>query len=92
MSTRTLYPVISEPPSLTGAIQLTSASALPAVTITAVGAPGTVLGVTGALAGDAAETPTTLVAVTVNEYAVPLTRPVTVRPVAVATAGRSRPT
>jgi len=87
-----VYPVTGEPPSATGAVQPTSASALPAVAITAVGAPGTVLGVTGALSNDAGETPTTLVAVTVNVYAVPLTRPVTVRLVAVPAAGRSRPT
>ena len=92
LTTRTLYPVITEPPSLTGAVQLTSASASPAVAITAVGAPGTVLGVTAALSNDAGERPTTLVAVTVNLYAVPLVRPVTVRLVAPAAAGRSRPT
>jgi len=82
LTTPTLYPVIAEPPSLTGAVQLTSASALPAVAITAVGAPGTVLGVTAALSNDAGEVPTTLVAVTVNVYAVPLTRPETVAVVA----------
>ena len=65
---------------------------LPAVAVTAVGAPGTVNGVTAALADDAREVPATLVAVTVNVYAVPLTRPVTVRLDAVAAAGRSRPT
>ena len=65
---------------------------LPAVAVTAVGAPGTVNGVTAALADDAREVPATLVAVTVNVYAVPLVRPVTVRLDAPAAAGRSRPT
>jgi hypothetical protein len=48
--------------------------------VTPVGAPGAVAdaGVTGALATDAGEVPTALVAVTVNVYAVPLVRPVTV--------------
>jgi len=39
---------------------------------------GTALGVTAALAADGAEVPTALEAVTVNVYAVPLVRPVTV--------------
>ena len=82
LTTRTLYPVTAEPPSATGAVQPTSTSASPAVAITAVGAPGTVLAVTAALSNDAGEVPTTLVAVTVNVYAVPLTRPETVAVVA----------
>ena len=84
--------MIAEPPSLTGAVQLTSASALPAVAVTAVGAPGTVLGVTVVLVNEASEDPATLAAVTVNRYAVPLVKPVTARLVASAAAGRSRPT
>jgi hypothetical protein len=87
-----LYPVIAEPPSLAGAVHDTTAWAFPGVAATAVGAPGTVLGVTAALSNDAGEVPTTLVAVTVNVYAVPLVRAVTVRLVALAAAGRSRPT
>jgi hypothetical protein len=51
---------------------------LPAVAVTAVGAPGTVAGVTLLEASDAALVPTAFVAVTVNVYAVPLVRPVTV--------------
>src|SRR5665648_799197 len=74
----TVYPVIDEPPLLAGAVQLTIAEAFPGVANTAVGAPGTVLGVTTALATDAGEVPTLLVAVTVNVYAVPLASPVTV--------------
>src|SRR5665648_624107 len=78
----TVYPVIDEPPLLAGAVQLTVAEAFPGVADTAVGAPGTVLGVTAALATDASEVPTLLVAVTVNVYAVPLVNPVTVPVVA----------
>jgi hypothetical protein len=88
----TVYPVTGDPPLLEGATHETRAWVLPAVAVTAVGAPGTVNGVTAALADDAREVPATLVAVTVNVYAVPLTRPVTVRLDAVAAAGRSRPT
>jgi hypothetical protein len=78
----TVYPVIAEPPLLAGAVHDTPAWALPAVPPTPVGAPGTVRGVTAALAADAAEVPAALVAVTVNVYAVPLVRPVTVADVA----------
>ena len=42
------------------------------------GAPGTVAGVTAADAVEAALVPVALVAVTVNVYAVPLVKPVTV--------------
>ncbi|MBK6602781.1 MAG: hypothetical protein IPG28_14835 [Betaproteobacteria bacterium] len=51
---------------------------MPRVAVTAVGAPGTVAGVTAADAADAGPVPTALVAVTVNVYAVPLVRPDTV--------------
>jgi len=78
----TVYPVIAEPPLLAGAVQVTTAEAFPGVADTAVGAPGTVLGVTAALGDDAGEVPAALVAVTVNVYAVPLVRPVTVAVVA----------
>ena len=74
------------PPLLTGAVQDTTAEALPAVALTAVGAPGAVAGTTGvtaALGLEPALLPTALVAVTVNVYAVPLVRPVTVQLVAV---------
>ena len=60
--------------------------------VTPVGASGTVFGVTVALAVDATEDPATLVAVTVNLYAAPLVRPVTVTLLASAAAGRSSPT
>ena len=67
---------------LAGAVQLAVAEAFPGVADTPVGAPGTVLGVTAALAIDAGEVPTLLVAVTVNVYGVPLVSPVTVPVVA----------
>ena len=50
--------------------------------VTAVGPPGTVLGVVAALASDSGEVPIALVAVTVKVCAVPLARPVTVADVA----------
>ena len=74
----TVYPVIGEPPLLAGAVQRTVAEAFPGVADTAVGAPGTVLGVTAALATDASEAPAALAAVTVNVYPVPLVKPPTV--------------
>ena len=73
-----MYPMTADPPSLTGAVQDTTTSALPAVAATPVGAPGTVLGVTAALGSDAGEVPAGLVAVTVNLYEVPFVSPVTV--------------
>jgi hypothetical protein len=63
------------PPSLLGPVKLTVAWAFPGAAVTAVGAPGTVAGVTAADATDAGPVPTALVAVTVNVYAVPLERP-----------------
>jgi hypothetical protein len=65
---------------LAGAVQETAAEALPAVADTDVGAPGAVAGVTAGLAADGALVPAPLVAVTVNVYGVPLTRPITVQP------------
>ena len=44
------------------------------------------------LVNEASEDPATLVAVTVNRYAVPFVKPVTAKLVASAAAGRSRPT
>jgi hypothetical protein len=77
-----LYPVIAEPPLLGGAVHDTTACAFPGAAATAVGAPGTVLGVTAALGKEASELPAALAAVSVNVYAVPLVRPVTVAVVA----------
>ena len=67
------------PPLLAGAVQLTVACAFPATAAAAVGAPGTVAGVTALLAVEAGLGPTALVAVTVKVYAVPLVNPVTVQ-------------
>src|SRR5450631_3322474 len=77
---------MAEPPLLAGAAHDTTAEASPAVADTPVGAPGTALGVTAPLAGEAGEVPTPFVAVTVNVYEVPLVRPVTVAVVAPAVA------
>jgi hypothetical protein len=75
----TVYDVIGRPP-LGGAAQVTVAEPSPAVAVTPVGAPGTVgpVGVTEFEGSEGAPVPTALVAVTVNVYAVPFVRPVTV--------------
>ena len=67
---------------LDGAVHDTEAFVLPAVAVTAVGASGTVFGVTAVDADDAAESPTALLATTENVYAVPLVKPDTVTDVA----------
>ena len=73
-----MYVVTAEPPLDAGAVNATVADVDPAAaTAPMVGAPGTVAGVTGAEAADAAEVPPAFVAVAVNVYAVPLVRPVT---------------
>ena len=54
------------------------ACALPAVAVPIIGAPGTVTGVALFDAADAEPVPTSLVAVIVNVYGVPLVSPVTV--------------
>ena len=74
---------MAAPPFEAGAVQLTVACASPAVAMTLVGAPGTVAGVTAADGADAGPVPTTLAAVTVKVYAVPLVSPVTVAVVVV---------
>ncbi|MOA19954.1 hypothetical protein D3C78_1403660 [compost metagenome] len=51
---------------------------MPPVAVAFVGACGTVTGVAAADAVDAADSPTSFVAVTVNVYAVPFVSPVTV--------------
>jgi len=76
----TVYPVIAEPPLLTGAVNVIEAWAFPAVAVPIVGAPGTVVGGAGVTEFEAELgelVPLTFVAVTVNVYAVPLVRPVT---------------
>ena len=71
-------------PPFDGAVHDTVALAFPAVAVTLVGAAGAVgaVGVTGAEAVDSGPVPMTLVALTVNVYAVPLLSPVTVALVA----------
>jgi hypothetical protein len=63
---------------LDGALKLIVACVLVATAVTPVGAPGTVAGVTEFDAVDDALVPTPFVALTVNVYAVPLAKPVTV--------------
>jgi hypothetical protein len=70
---------MAEPPSLTGAVKLTIAKAFPRTALTPVGAPGTVAGVTAADAEDSTLFPTAFVACTVNVYAAPFVKPVTVQ-------------
>jgi hypothetical protein len=65
------------PPLDAGAVQLTPTEVVvvPGVTVTAVGTPGTVTGVTEAESDDEGLVPEALVAVTVNVVAVPAVRP-----------------
>jgi hypothetical protein len=75
----TVYPVIADPPLFTGAVKLTFTELPDVVAATPVGGSGTVAGVIEADATDSALLPTAFVACTVNVYAVPLVRPVTVQ-------------
>jgi hypothetical protein len=75
--------VIALPPSSAGAVHDTVTSPLPATPDTPDGDPGMATsGVTGADAPDEDESPTALVATTVNVYGVPLVRPDTTHEVA----------
>jgi hypothetical protein len=79
---RTTYFEIAAPPVFDGAVQDTTDWAFAApVATTEVGAPGTVEGTTEADAEEAEPVPDTFVAVTVNEYEVPLASPRTVHDV-----------
>ena len=78
----TVYLVSVLPPLLVGAIQLTVAWPLPAVAVTPVGAPGRPFGVTALDADESGPVPFAVVADTLNVYAVPFVRPVTVVEVA----------
>src|SRR4029079_16799009 len=69
------YPVIALPPLEAGAAHDRLTWVLPAVAVFSVGAPGTVRGVADSTL-DAGPVQTALVAVTLNEYEVPLVRPV----------------
>ena len=62
----TVYPVIAEPPVSVGAVHDTVACVFPDVAPTAVGAPGTIEGITAEEGLDATEAPRILVAVTLN--------------------------
>ena len=62
----TVYWVIAAPPSDAGAVHETTASALPPVADTPIGAPGKDAGITTLEAVDADPVPTLLVADTVN--------------------------
>jgi hypothetical protein len=62
----TVYPVIGEPPSLVGAVNVTVAWVIPAVAVPIVGAPGTVEGVTEFEAELGRLVPLAFVAVTVK--------------------------
>ena len=70
--------MIAEPPLLEGAVHVSETCALPAVPATDVGAPGGDTGVTADDAVDTVPVPAALVALTLNVYAVPLVKPVTV--------------
>ena len=79
----TVYPVIVAPPSLAGADHDTVAEPSPATAVGWPGAPGAAaVGVTAAVAAEAAPTPALDVAVTVKVYGVPTVRPVIVQAVA----------
>src|SRR5258706_14768206 len=69
---------MAEPPLLAGGEKLTVAWLTPALALPMIGAPGAESGVTEFDGADAGPGPTPLVATTVNVYAVPLTRPLTV--------------
>jgi hypothetical protein len=71
----TVYIVISDPPFDAGAANDTIACELPTIADTSVGASETVHGVTIADTLDTPPIPATLVAVTVNVYSRPFTRP-----------------
>ena len=74
--------MIAAPPLEAGAVQDTTDSPLAFdVPDTDVGTPGTLDGTTAVDADDAEPVPDTFVAVTVNEYEVPLVRPGTVHDV-----------
>ena len=83
--------MIALPPVLAGAVKFTVTCVLPGVPVTPVGAPGTVLGVTLFDGPDGALEPAAFVATTVNVYAAPFVRPVTMWVVAVVPALPSKP-
>ncbi len=70
--------MIGEPPLFTGGVNVMVACPFPATALTPVGASGTVAGVTALVVADGVLVPSALLAVTVNVYVCPLTRPVIV--------------
>src|SRR5260370_22365592 len=90
----TVYPLIWDPPLEAGAVQVTVAWALPAVAVTAGGAPGGPVGMTAPEAVEAGPLPTAFVAGTPQGEPGPLVTPLTVALVAVpppAAGGPPRP-
>ena len=80
-----VYDVIADPPLFTGGTQCRLTCRSPGFATTFVGAPGSVAAPVGVAAFDGADgalVPMSLVAVTVNVYAVPLVSPLTVAEVA----------
>ena len=72
--------MIADPPSDDGAVQeTTDRESAPDVAANAVGAPGTVAAMAGAVGVDAGPVPTALLAVTVKVEALPLVSPATVQ-------------
>jgi hypothetical protein len=69
---------MASPPFEAGAVQATATCVSPRVAAPIVGAPGTVAGVTDADAVDDEPVPPALIAATLNVYAVPFVKPVTV--------------
>jgi len=74
----TVYPVISKPPFIAGAVHETVAELTPATAETAVGAPGTVGKVTEDDAEEGRELPMAFIATTVNVRTAPLSNPLSV--------------
>jgi len=70
---------MAAPPSFAGGVKVTETLPLWPVAVPMTGAPGKITNVTLLDAAEAAPVPALLVAVTVNVYAVPLARPLTVR-------------
>jgi hypothetical protein len=61
-----VYPVMTDPPSLLGALQVTVSVPSPSVSVGAATAPGAPIGVTAAEAAEEGPVPATFVAVTVT--------------------------
>lgn len=82
---------MADPPSVVGAVHETTAELSPPVALTLVGAAGTATGVTAVDADDGALEPAAFRATTVNVYAVPFAKPLTVAVVAPAAALATMP-